>query len=88
MVADHPLLTIIEDPFAETDFESYRSFKQQLYAAYPNVQISRRFKNLEQIQQVTMWDALTEGEQVQYQEMIEKQRLASSEGPGSVAVSN
>ena len=63
LIADHPLLTFIEDPFADTDNEAYRNFKAQLSLKYPHVHISRKFKDMQHLQAITMWDSLTMDEE-------------------------
>jgi enolase len=46
LISEHPLLTFIEDPFSENDIEGYRAFQNHLRVKFPQVQISRKFKDL------------------------------------------
>jgi len=66
MIADHPLLSYLEDAFAESDLEGYRNFKRTLSKKYPLVQLGIQFKSVEQMMNLTSWEPLTEDEQAVY----------------------
>jgi hypothetical protein len=52
MITDHPLLTYIEDAFAEADTEGMRQFKRTLARKAPQVQMGCTFKSFELMQQM------------------------------------
>lgn len=66
MIADHPLLSYLEDAFAESDVEGYRNFKRTLIKKYPHVQLGIQFKSIEQMMNLTSWEPLTEEEHAVY----------------------
>lgn len=66
LIQDHPLLTYLEDAFAEADVEGCRTFKRALARKCPNVQMGVFFKSVEQMQAMTLWEPLDEEEAAQY----------------------
>lgn len=52
MITDHPLVTYIEDAFAEADTEGMRQFKRTLARKAPQVQMGCFFKSFELMQQM------------------------------------
>lgn len=58
------MLTFVEDPFAENDVEGYRTFQKNLREKFPQVHISKKFKDLQHLKQLTNWDMLTEAEAI------------------------
>ena len=71
MIAEHPLLSYIEDAFADNDTESYRNFKRTLSKKFPHVQLGIQFKSIEQMKSVTNWEVLNEEEQAVYRQQAE-----------------
>ena len=89
MCQDHPLLTYIEDPFGDTDLDSYRRFKSALAAANLNhVKIGMKsiFKesNLFKVRDVTSIRPLTAEEKKLEAEAKEEEakRPPTNEFPG------
>ena len=68
LIADHPLLAYIEDGFAESDSEGFRSFNRSLRRKYPHVKTGMNFKSVEHLHAVTLWEPLTEEEREQWVE--------------------
>lgn len=71
MIAEHPLLSYIEDAFAENDTEGYRNFKRTLSKKFPHVQLGIQFKSIEHMKSVTNWEVLNEEEQAIYKQQAE-----------------
>lgn len=42
LLEEHPLITFIEDAFAQYDFDSHKAFREKLANDFPNVNMSLR----------------------------------------------
>ena len=75
---DHPLITYIEDPFAEADMEGYRKFKDALQeAGLGHIKIGMKYifrdSLLSRVQEVTSIRPLTAEEQKQEDDAKEEE---------------
>ena len=88
MMREHPLLSYIEDAFAQFDFASHRGFKEQIQEEFSHVKLGLRQLftrgEIERFKNVTTYVELNEEQQSKLEEeKKEAERVQSAEKPAA-----